>query len=63
MAETASAISGPVTRAPMTIKLEGLNDDFRDLLIELSDGGVEFVIVGAYALGLHGSPRASGGRA
>ena len=40
--------------------LEGLNPDFRDLLIQFADGGVEFVIVGAYALALHGAPRASG---
>lgn len=40
--------------------LEGLNDDFRDLLIVLADRGVEFVIVGAYALAFHGAPRASG---
>jgi hypothetical protein len=40
--------------------LEGLNDDFRDLLVLLVDGGVEFVIVGAYALAFHGAPRASG---
>jgi hypothetical protein len=30
--------------------LEGLNDDFRDLLVELADAGVEFVVVGAFAL-------------
>ena len=40
--------------------LEGLNDDFRDLLVELADAGVEFVIVGAFALAFHGAPRASG---
>jgi hypothetical protein len=40
--------------------LEGLNDDFRDLLVAFIDAGVEFVIVGAYALGFHGAPRASG---
>ena len=40
--------------------LEGLNEDFRDLLVLFSDAGVEFVIVGAYALALHGAPRASG---
>jgi hypothetical protein len=40
--------------------LEGLNDDFRDLLLLLADEGVEFVIVGAYALAFHGAPRASG---
>lgn len=40
--------------------LEGLNEDFRDLLVLFVDAGVEFVIVGAYALAFHGSPRASG---
>lgn len=40
--------------------LEGLNEDFRDLLVVLADTGVEFVIVGAYALAFHGAPRASG---
>jgi hypothetical protein len=40
--------------------LEDLNVDFRDLLILFADGGVEFVVVGAYALSFHGAPRASG---
>jgi hypothetical protein len=40
--------------------LEGLNDDFRDVMVLLADGGADFVIVGAYALGFHGAPRASG---
>lgn len=40
--------------------LEGLNEDFLDLLVLLADAGVEFVIVGAYALSFHGAPRASG---
>jgi predicted nucleotidyltransferase len=40
--------------------LEGLNDDFRDLLVELADAGVEFVIVGEFAHAFHGAPRASG---
>jgi hypothetical protein len=43
-----------------TMTLEGLNDDFRDLVTLFADQGVEFVIVGAYALALHGAPRASG---
>src|SRR5688572_5920997 len=41
-------------------KLEGLNPDFRDVLLCFADGQVEFLIVGAYALGFHGAPRASG---
>ncbi|MCI0547105.1 MAG: nucleotidyl transferase AbiEii/AbiGii toxin family protein [Candidatus Rokubacteria bacterium] len=40
--------------------LEGLNEDFRDLLVLFADAGVEFVVVGAYALAFHGAPRASG---
>jgi hypothetical protein len=40
--------------------LEGLNEDFRDILVGLADAGVDFLIVGAYALGFHGAPRASG---
>jgi hypothetical protein len=40
--------------------LEGLHEDFRDLLVLFADAGVEFVIVGAYALAFHGVPRASG---
>jgi hypothetical protein len=40
--------------------LEGLHEDFRDVLVLFADGGVEFVIVGAYALAFHGAPRASG---
>jgi len=30
--------------------LEGLNEDFRDLLVRFADAGVDFVIVGAYAM-------------
>ena len=40
--------------------LDGLNEDFRDVLVLFADAGVEFVIVGAYALAFHGAPRASG---
>jgi len=44
----------------MTPSLDDLNPDFLDLLRALVDAGVEFVIVGAYALSFHGAPRASG---
>lgn len=37
-----------------------LNPDFRDMLSALSDEGVEFMLVGAYALAAHGFPRATG---
>lgn len=40
--------------------LDGLNDDFRDLLTAFAEAGVDFVIVGAFALAFHGAPRASG---
>jgi len=40
--------------------LRGLNPDFRDLLIHLGREGVEYVLVGAYALAFHGAPRATG---
>jgi hypothetical protein len=40
--------------------LESLNEDFKDVLRIFSDADVDFVIVGAYALSLHGAPRASG---
>lgn len=36
------------------------NDDFRDALLALSAAGVEFLVVGAYAIGAHGHPRATG---
>lgn len=35
-----------------------LPDDFRDLIVELSRAGAEFVIVGGYAVGFHGHARA-----
>jgi hypothetical protein len=44
----------------MTPSLDDLNPDFLDLLCALVDAGAEFIIVGAYALSFHGSPRASG---
>jgi hypothetical protein len=42
------------------MNLNSLNDDFRDLLLALAEQGVEFLIVGAYALSFYGAPRASG---
>jgi hypothetical protein len=36
------------------------NPDFREMLSCLKDEGVEFVVVGAYALAAHGLPRATG---
>jgi deferrochelatase/peroxidase EfeB len=37
-----------------------LNPDFRDILSVFSAEGVEFLLVGAYALAVHGMPRATG---
>ena len=37
-----------------------MNRNFRDILLALSAEGVEFLIVGAYALAVHGLPRATG---
>jgi predicted nucleotidyltransferase len=37
-----------------------LNKNFRDMLFALNDAGVEYLVVGAYALAAHGSPRATG---
>lgn len=36
-----------------------LPEDFRDLLVELSDAGAEFVLVGGHAVAFHGHPRAT----
>jgi hypothetical protein len=40
--------------------LDGLNADFRDVVLALCDAGAEFLIVGAYAVSFHGHPRATG---
>jgi hypothetical protein len=37
-----------------------LNPDYRDMLSALSEEGVEFLVVGAFALAAHGLPRATG---
>jgi hypothetical protein len=41
------------------MRLEGLNEDFRDILNALLDEDVEFLIVGAWAVAMHGYPRAT----
>ena len=38
----------------------GWNEDFQELLDALLDEGVEFVVVGAHAMAMHGVPRATG---
>ena len=37
-----------------------MNPDFRDMLSALSAEGAEFLVVGAYAMAVHGVPRATG---
>jgi hypothetical protein len=37
-----------------------LNENFRDMLFALREAEVEYLVVGAYALAAHGSPRATG---
>ena len=37
-----------------------LNSDYKDMLQALLDNGVRFLLVGAYAMGAHGYPRATG---
>ena len=37
-----------------------MNQDFQDLLRALNDAKAKFLIVGAYALAVHGTPRATG---
>ena len=39
-----------------------VSDDFEDLCSLLNDHGVEYVIVGGYALAFHGAPRDAAGR-
>ncbi len=38
----------------------GLNDDFLDILRALVEADVDFVVVGAHAMAVHGVPRATG---
>ena len=37
-----------------------LNSDYKDMLQALLDNGTKFLLVGAYAMGAHGYPRATG---
>ena len=37
-----------------------LNDDYKDMLSALNEAGVDYLLVGAYALAAHGNPRATG---
>jgi hypothetical protein len=37
-----------------------LNSDYRDILSIFNEEKVEYIVIGAYALAAHGSPRATG---
>jgi hypothetical protein len=37
-----------------------LNADFREMISAFNGGGVEYMVVGAYAVAAHGLPRATG---
>lgn len=37
-----------------------LNPDFKDMLVALNDANVDYLVVGAYAVAVHGYPRATG---
>lgn len=39
--------------------LDELPDDFRDLLVELADARAEFVLIGGWAMAVHGRTRAT----
>lgn len=41
----------------MTSEIDALVDDFRELLTSFADEGVEFVLIGGWALALHGYGR------
>jgi hypothetical protein len=38
-----------------------LNDDYKEMLQLLKSNEVQFLVVGAYAMGAYGYPRATGG--
>jgi hypothetical protein len=37
-----------------------MNPNFAEMLSELTAAGVEFIVVGAFAVAAHGNPRATG---
>lgn len=49
----------PKTARAVTVEA-GFNDDFLDMLRALVESNVEFVVVGAHAMAVHGVPRATG---
>jgi hypothetical protein len=52
-------MAGQGERDAVTTEPSALPPDFRDLVAALSDGAVDFVIVGAHALAVHGYVRAT----
>jgi hypothetical protein len=40
--------------------IEGFNPDFLDMVAALCDAGVQFLLIGAFAVSLHGHPRTTG---
>jgi hypothetical protein len=38
----------------------GLNEDFLDILRALGEAGADYLVVGAHAMAVHGTPRATG---
>ena len=49
--------SGQVRSSSFPVTEATFNEDFRDLLIALSDAGARFVLIGGWALALHGHGR------
>ena len=47
-------------RASAHAYAESVNEDFTDLLAALLRADARFLVVGAYALAVHGTPRATG---
>jgi hypothetical protein len=46
---------------PVIVKsVSGLNDDFIDILRALQDSSVQYLVVGAHSMAVHGVPRATG---
>ena len=51
------APNGPGNRLGLSVSNLVLNQDFRDLLILMSDEGAHFLLIGGWALALHGHGR------
>jgi hypothetical protein len=51
------AVNGPANHSGSNVADIGLNSDYRDLLIALADASAEFLLIGGWALALHGYGR------